>query len=75
MTGKAVQKAIQKKGNGKPAKKDEDEAYTASKSAKGKKKGPEDENKIKRPLSAFFMFCNERRETLKKEEPSMQMGQ
>ena len=29
---------------------------------------------MKRPLSAFFLFCQERRVTLKAEEPSLGMG-
>ena len=71
MVGKAVAKA-QSKPNvavGKSKKPSDDDAYVSKN--KGKKEG--DENKIKRPLSSYFMYCNERRETLKKEQPSLGM--
>ena len=74
MTGKAQAKAVAKAvapAAKKPAKKDEDEAYTQK---KGKNSGtPQDENKVKRPTSAYFYYCNDRRESLKKEEPSLSM--
>jgi len=68
----AKKDVVQKKPKGKVSKNEDDEPYVASKSAKGKKQ--ENENKIKRPLSAFFHYCNERRVTLKAEEPSLSMG-
>ena len=52
--------------------KEDDEPYVASKSAKGKK--VKDENRPKRPMSSYFLFLQERRETLKKEQPTLQMG-
>lgn len=70
---KKAPEPISKKPKGKSSKNDDDEPYKASKSAKGKKE-PVDENRVKRPLSAFFLFCNERRITLKQEEPSLMMG-
>lgn len=45
-----------KKVKGKSSKNEDDEPYVASKAAKGKKKG-EDENKIKRPLTSFLLYC------------------
>ncbi|CDW85383.1 high mobility group protein b2 [Stylonychia lemnae] len=71
-----AKKEISKKPVGKQSKKDEDEAYVATKSAKGKqKKGGDEKSDVKRPLSAFFHFCAERRISLKQEDPSMPMGQ
>ena len=53
--------------------KEEDEPYVASKSAKMKKE--KDPNAPKRPMSSYFLFLNERRETLKKEKPELKMGE
>ena len=52
--------------------KEEDEAYT-SKSATTKKE--KDPNAIKRPLSSYFLFMNNRRITLKQEKPNVGMGE
>ena len=71
MPGKANNKA-NAKSKGKSAKED-DEPYVASKSAKMKKE--KDPNAPKRPMSAYFLFLNERRETLKKERPELKMGE
>ena len=74
MTGKAVAKAHAKSSaaaaKGK-SKKEDDDAYVAK--GKAAKSGISDENKVKRPTSAYFYYCNERRETMKKEEPSLSM--
>ena len=56
MTGKAVAKA-QSKG----ASKGKSDAYVAKAAVVS------DENKVKRPTSAYFYYCNERRESMKKE--------
>jgi hypothetical protein len=74
MTGKAVAKALTK-GNavaskGK-SKKEDDDAYVAK--GKAGKQAVSDENKVKRPTSAYFYYCNERRESIKKEEPTLSM--
>jgi len=68
MTGKAVAKA-QSKGASKGKK--DDDAYVA----KGKQAVVSDENKVKRPTSAYFYYCNERRESMKKGEegPTLSM--
>lgn len=71
MAGKAVQKANIKQ-KGKASKNDDDEPYVASKSAKPKKE--RDANQPKRPMSSYFLFLNERRATLKKEQPDLKMG-
>jgi len=74
MTGKAVAKAQAKTSaataKGK-AKKEDDDAYVAK--GKAAKSGTADENKVKRPTSAYFYYCNERRESFKKEFPSLSM--
>jgi hypothetical protein len=73
MTGKAQAKAVAKTVAStakKPAKKDDDDAYVQK---KGKSQQPGDENKVKRPTSAYFYYCNDRRESLKKEEPGLSM--
>lgn len=69
MTGKADLKA---KNKAKKRVKEEDEAYTCSKGAKVKKE--RDPNEPKKPLCAFFFFLNERRLTLKEEQPELLMG-
>ena len=71
MTGKAVAKAASKSSaaTSKKASKDDD-AYVQ----KGAKKAvANDENKVKRPTSAYFYYCNDRRESLKKDEPGLSM--
>ena len=77
MTGKAQAKAISKgaavSGKGGPVKKkEEDEPYTQK---GGKKSAPlaDGEVKVKRPTSAYFFFCGDRRESFKKEFPSFSM--
>ncbi len=72
MAGKAVAKAQAKTAQKVASKKNEDdEAYVAKgKAAKNKE---ESGSSIKRPLSAYFIYCNERRETLKAESPSLSM--
>ena len=66
-TGKANAKAKSKSN------KEDDEPYVASKSAKMKKE--KDPNAPKRPMSSYFLFLNERRETLKQEKPDLKMGE
>jgi len=56
-----------KPAGGKQSKKEDDEPYVASKQAKSKKTGGDEKSDVKRPLSAFFHFCAERRVTLKTE--------
>ncbi len=63
-TSKAAAKATGKSSKTKA--KDDDEAYV-QKGAKKTLKGTDDDNKVKRPTSAYFYYCNERRESLKKE--------
>ena len=73
MTTKSAAKANAKntKTAAKGKSKDDDEAYTQ----KGKKqaKGAGDENKVKRPTSAYFYYCNDRREAMRKEQPGLSM--
>ena len=64
MTGKAVAKAQSKVAS--KGKSKDDDAYVA----KGKAAVVSDENKVKRPTSAYFYYCNERRESMKKEAPT-----
>ena len=59
------------KPKGKSSKNDDDEPYVASKGAKAKKE--KDPNAPKRPQSSYFLYCNERRVTLKKEKPELSM--
>lgn len=69
MPGKAVTKG-HTKSKGKSSK-DDDEPYVASKSGKAKKE--KDPDAPKRPQSAYFLYCNERRPQLKKEKPELSM--
>ena len=64
-----VVKSKNPKQNGKPKEKEEDEAYVAKSKAKKEK----DPNAIKRPTSAYFLFMNDRRGTIKKENPTASM--
>lgn len=78
MAGKAAVKQTSKqqvataktttKGKGK----DDDEAYV-QKGKKPQMAAADDEHKVKRPTSAYFYYCNERREACKKECPDMSM--
>lgn len=71
MPGKAVAKSNQKlKGK---SSKDEDEAYNAPKNAKQKKE--KDPNAPKKPMSAYFLFLNDRRKDIKREKPTLTMCQ
>ena len=54
-------------------KKDEDEAYRGGKACRTKKE--KDPNQPKRPMSAYFMFLNDRRKTVKDDHPSATMAQ
>ena len=47
---------------------------TKKKSEKGVKKSKKDESKVKRPVSAFMYFSQEKRPELKKNNPSMGFG-
>lgn len=61
------------KATGKRGKKDSDEAYTVAK-PKGAK-AEKDPNQPKKPMSAYFHFLQERRQTLKQEKPDLRMGE
>ncbi len=52
--------------------KDSDEAYTTT---AGKQKKEKDPDAPKRPQSSYFLFMNDRRKTLKVEQPSLGMGE
>jgi hypothetical protein len=61
------------KAIGKRAKKDSDEPYTVGK--KGQPAKEKDPNAPKRPMSSYFHFLNDRRKSLKEEQPTLKMGE
>ncbi len=67
----------QVKAGGKRAKKDSDEPYTLGKkqAAGGAEKKEKDPNAPKRPMSSYFHFLNDRRGSLKKEQPDLKLGE
>ena len=68
MTGKGSKVAVKPAGkiSAKTKSKEDDEAYI-QKGSKKTLKGPDYENRVKRPTSAYFFYCGERREPLKKD--------